>query len=204
MRHLKGNWLLWPKLIPCSRRVLFVLGHLPCSDAPGAKHKPRQGTPQSVGNKTIRSISQSDKSADAGHGASTRGKTSRPPQRPHPHKQNKAVLPKSWSGARRRSPLPPASTARDCADTSSTASASSQFARVAKGVDLRSTGGNSAWARTPQLTPCQAWESMAREETAELEKAAMPPPLPADSRAPLLDIHHQLWSCKSIKGFARI
>ena len=30
--------------------------------------------------------------------------------------------------------------------------AGSQFARVAKGVDLRSTGGNSAWARTPQLT----------------------------------------------------
>ena len=27
-----------------------------------------------------------------------------------------------------------------------------QFARVAKGVDLRSTGGNSAWVRTPQLT----------------------------------------------------
>ena len=28
----------------------------------------------------------------------------------------------------------------------------SQFARVAKGVDLRSTAGNCAWARTPQLT----------------------------------------------------
>jgi hypothetical protein len=28
----------------------------------------------------------------------------------------------------------------------------SQFARVVKGVDLRSTGGNSAWVRTPQLT----------------------------------------------------
>ena len=27
-----------------------------------------------------------------------------------------------------------------------------QFARVAKGVDLRSTAGNCAWARTPQLT----------------------------------------------------
>ena len=27
-----------------------------------------------------------------------------------------------------------------------------QFARVVKGVDLRSTGGNSAWVRTPQLT----------------------------------------------------
>ena len=29
-----------------------------------------------------------------------------------------------------------------------------QFARVAKGVDLRSTAGNCAWARTPQLTRC--------------------------------------------------
>ena len=28
----------------------------------------------------------------------------------------------------------------------------SQFARVAKGVDLRSTAGNCAWVRTPQLT----------------------------------------------------
>ena len=28
----------------------------------------------------------------------------------------------------------------------------SQFARVAKGVDLRSTGGNSAWVRAPQFT----------------------------------------------------
>ena len=28
----------------------------------------------------------------------------------------------------------------------------SQFARVVKGVDLRSTAGNCAWARTPQLT----------------------------------------------------
>ena len=27
-----------------------------------------------------------------------------------------------------------------------------QFARVAKGVDLRSTAGNCAWVRTPQLT----------------------------------------------------
>ena len=32
----------------------------------------------------------------------------------------------------------------------------SQFARVVKGVDLRSTGGNSAWVRAPQLTPCWA------------------------------------------------
>ena len=30
--------------------------------------------------------------------------------------------------------------------------ASSQFARVVKGVDLRSTAGNCAWVRTPQLT----------------------------------------------------
>ena len=28
----------------------------------------------------------------------------------------------------------------------------SQFARVVKGVDLRSTAGNCAWAQTPQLT----------------------------------------------------
>ena len=27
-----------------------------------------------------------------------------------------------------------------------------QFARVVKGVDLRSTAGNCAWVRTPQLT----------------------------------------------------
>ena len=27
-----------------------------------------------------------------------------------------------------------------------------QFAREVKGVDLRSTGGNSAWVRAPQLT----------------------------------------------------
>ena len=27
-----------------------------------------------------------------------------------------------------------------------------QFARMVKGVDLRSTGGNSAWVRAPQLT----------------------------------------------------
>ena len=30
--------------------------------------------------------------------------------------------------------------------------ASSQFARVVKGVDLRSTAGNCAWVRAPQLT----------------------------------------------------
>ena len=32
----------------------------------------------------------------------------------------------------------------------------SQFARVVKGVDLRSTAGNCAWARTPQLTHVHA------------------------------------------------
>ena len=31
-------------------------------------------------------------------------------------------------------------------------SASGQFARVVRGVDLRSTTGNCAWARSPQLT----------------------------------------------------
>ena len=30
------------------------------------------------------------------------------------------------------------------------------FARVVKGVGLRSTGGNSAWVRNPQQT-CRAW-----------------------------------------------
>ena len=32
-----------------------------------------------------------------------------------------------------------------------------QFARVAKGVDLRSTAGNCAWVRTPQLTSLHTW-----------------------------------------------
>ena len=32
----------------------------------------------------------------------------------------------------------------------------SQFARVVKGVDLRSTTGNCAWVQTPQLTPSDA------------------------------------------------
>ena len=39
-----------------------------------------------------------------------------------------------------------------------------QFARVVKGVDLRSTTGNCAWVRTPQLTPgalaCEPWPQM--------------------------------------------
>ena len=37
-----------------------------------------------------------------------------------------------------------------------------QFARVVKGVDLRSTGGNSAWVRTPQLTSFRAmsWSAL--------------------------------------------
>ena len=30
----------------------------------------------------------------------------------------------------------------------------SHFARVVKGVDLRSTAGNCAWVRTPQVTFC--------------------------------------------------
>ena len=34
----------------------------------------------------------------------------------------------------------------------------SQFARVVKGVDLRSTGGNSVWVQTPQLTSALSCE----------------------------------------------
>ena len=37
-----------------------------------------------------------------------------------------------------------------------------QFARVAKGVDLRSTEGNFAWARTPQLTTTWNFECPCR------------------------------------------
>ena len=36
----------------------------------------------------------------------------------------------------------------------------SQFARVVKGVDLRSTAGNCAWVRTPQLTVYPAAKSV--------------------------------------------
>ena len=36
-----------------------------------------------------------------------------------------------------------------------------QFARVVKGVDLRSTAGNCAWARTPQLTGPPSLQSAA-------------------------------------------
>ena len=42
--------------------------------------------------------------------------------------------------------------ASDCLDCLFARSAKSQFARVVKGVDLRSTEGNFAWVRTPQLT----------------------------------------------------
>ena len=38
----------------------------------------------------------------------------------------------------------------------------SQFARVVKGVDLRSTAGNCAWAQTPQLTGPPSLHSAAR------------------------------------------
>ena len=37
-----------------------------------------------------------------------------------------------------------------------------QFARVVKGVDLRSTGGNSAWVRTLQLTQPSGHAQLAR------------------------------------------
>ena len=74
-----------------------------------------------------------------------------------------------------------AHTARHSADASNMLRASSQFARVAKGVDLRSTGGNSAWVRTPQLTSCQAWETITRERNAKRERFARssaPPRIP--------------------------
>ena len=41
-------------------------------------------------------------------------------------------------------------------ETAASAAPRCQFARVVKGVDLRSTTGNSAWVRTPQLTPSDA------------------------------------------------
>ena len=41
-------------------------------------------------------------------------------------------------------------------------SSACQFARVVKGVDLRSTAGNCAWARTPQLTGPPSLHSAAR------------------------------------------
>ena len=44
----------------------------------------------------------------------------------------------------------------DCAARVFEYTAERQFARVAKGVDLRSTEGNFAWVRTPQLTT--PWE----------------------------------------------
>ena len=41
-------------------------------------------------------------------------------------------------------------------ETAESAAPRSQFARVVKGVDLRSTTGNCAWVRTSQLTPSDA------------------------------------------------
>ena len=43
-------------------------------------------------------------------------------------------------------------TSRTCIVAVSSYTTERQFARVAKGVDLRSTAGNCAWVRTPQLT----------------------------------------------------
>ena len=52
---------------------------------------------------------------------------------------------------------------------------SSQFARVVKGVDLRSTAGNCAWARTPQLTGPPSLHS------ADMHDSPHPaPPVPPD------------------------
>ena len=42
-----------------------------------------------------------------------------------------------------------------------------QFARVVKGVDLRSTAGNCAWARTPQLTNAKQRSTCCGQAAAE-------------------------------------
>ena len=47
--------------------------------------------------------------------------------------------------------MPPAGMSR-CKESYSGILLTCQFARVVKGVDLRCTAGNCAWARTPQLT----------------------------------------------------
>ena len=52
--------------------------------------------------------------------------------------------------------------ASDCLDCLFARSAESQFARVVKGVDLRSTEGNFAWVRTPQLTRLWHFEGPCR------------------------------------------
>ena len=49
---------------------------------------------------------------------------------------------------------------RTCEESGTDVKSSSQFARVVKGVDLRSTGGNSAWVRTPQLTVLEQLECL--------------------------------------------
>ena len=46
---------------------------------------------------------------------------------------------------------------------------SSQFARVVKGVDLRSTAGNCAWVRTPQLTFAFVARAVRRSEAAHVQ-----------------------------------
>ena len=42
-----------------------------------------------------------------------------------------------------------------------------KFARVAKGVDLRSTAGNCAWVRTPQLATCATSRCCVRHSLAQ-------------------------------------
>ena len=71
-----------------------------------------------------------------------------------------------------------------------------QFARVAKGVDLRSTAGNCAWARTPQLTQlttasAPGHTSRCQAVLSERSLQRQPAPLPvAGPRAAAG--HHQL------------
>ena len=60
--------------------------------------------------------------------------------------------------------------------------AARQFARVVKGVDLRSTAGNCAWVQTPQLTM--------GEELLLLARRGRPPASSADSPRAAPPLHH--------------
>ena len=75
-----------------------------------------------------------------------------------------------------------------------------QFARVVKGVDLRSTGGNSAWVRTPQLT-CFAGAQQGLASEAKRTRRLQPrpatptrlPTLQADNETAKRAGCHTLW-----------
>ena len=62
-------------------------------------------------------------------------------------------------------------------------SCTSQFARVVKGVDLRSTAGNCAWARTPQLTCNQEADIHVNTYTMSCSGATLSMELPCWPRA---------------------